>query len=108
MALGYRRPLQPTDLEHMDPSRSAEVLSANFDAAWERRQRECREYNDRLAAGDVRPPLRKRIQWMALSTDERMSREQAWRNGQGRRKPSLPGAIVEQFRIVSVISPVCL
>jgi ATP-binding cassette subfamily C (CFTR/MRP) protein 1 len=100
MALGYRRPLQPTDLWHIDPSREASLLSSNLDAAFLRRQINANEYNARLLAGEVKPPLKLRMRWALLVKGERRAdEEREWRRGWGRKRPNLGFAIVEQFNV---------
>ncbi|KAL7411550.1 ABC protein [Mrakia frigida] len=103
MTLGYQRPLQPTDLWQMDPTRQASLLSANLDASWSRRQKEAQAYNSDLAAGRIPVPLSLRIKWSlgggGGGGGSREEKERSWRAGEGRKEPSLGWAIVEQFRL---------
>jgi ATP-binding cassette subfamily C (CFTR/MRP) protein 1 len=73
------------------------VLSAKLDAAWARRVREADAYNARLAAGDVRLPLKLRLRWALLGAQRRADAERRWRDAGGRRAPSLAWALNEVF-----------
>lgn len=101
MALGYQRPLQPTDLYQMDASRQSSLLSSNLDASWARRQTEATAYNADLLSGHIPVPFSLRIKWAmgrgGPGTKE--EKERNWRTIDGRKEPSLGWAIVEQFRL---------
>lgn len=99
MSLGYARPLQATDLWHVDPSREASLLSKNLDESWLRRQRTADAYNARLLLGEIKPPLKLRLRWVFSKKDDRATQQDEWRKGWGRKRPNLGFAIVEQFRV---------
>lgn len=98
MTLGNQRPLYPEDLWKIDPSREAALLSDNLDASWARRVAFCDDYNASLASGSLPVPLHLQLLWM-LSLGSSEEKERTWREGGGRKEPSLAWAVVEQFRV---------
>jgi ATP-binding cassette subfamily C (CFTR/MRP) protein 1 len=94
--LGYARTLQATDLYAVDESRSAGPLGAGLDAAWDRRMRKAKEYNERLARGEVTPSFgRKTVWWVRRRLESSVSQEEQerkWREGK-RKRPSLAWAL---------------
>ncbi|OCH94438.1 ABC protein [Obba rivulosa] len=111
MTLGYQRTLQVTDLWKMDESREAGVLGAKLDAAWERRCREADDWNTRLANGEIKPSLLKRLWWNILAliavltfrqsfSDKRVALEQHWRDVDGRKEASLAWALNDVVGLV--------
>jgi ATP-binding cassette subfamily C (CFTR/MRP) protein 1 len=95
MHLGYARTLQATDLWKLDDSRSAGTLSAKLDASWTRRTADADAYNQRLAAGEIKPSAWQRAQWTL--TGHRAAKEAAWREHDGRQTPSLAWALNDVF-----------
>ena len=53
--LGYRRPLEATDLWRMDGPRKAETLSEKLIEYWEARCADANAYNERIVSGELRP-----------------------------------------------------
>ncbi|KAH9929982.1 P-loop containing nucleoside triphosphate hydrolase protein [Fomitopsis serialis] len=104
MVLGYQRTLQATDLWKLDDAREAGALGAQFDAAWAARVQAAAEWNAQLAAGELHPPLWLRIRWflvalvhLARFAETRRELERAWREGGGRREPSIAWALNDVF-----------
>lgn len=105
--LGYQRTLQVTDLWKLDPSRESGFLSVKLDSAWARRNRVAEEWNQRLAKGEVKPGLYRRLKWRvkALSgkggetsySERRNSLEKEWREVSGRIEPSLAWSLNDIF-----------
>ncbi|KAI0833290.1 ABC protein [Trametes gibbosa] len=104
MSLGYQRTLQATDLWKMDESRESGVLGDKLDQAWARRVQTAKEWNARLANGDVKPSVFKRAKWSVQSLrgegsyrERRKILEQRWRDIDGRKEPSLAWALNDVF-----------
>lgn len=88
----------------MDSTREAGFLSAKLDAAWDRRKAEALVFNLKLASGEIKPGLVKRLSWSlrALSAgkhhaERRRSYEARWRDLDGRKQPSLTWALNDTF-----------
>ncbi|KAL7417822.1 ABC protein [Mrakia frigida] len=96
MKLGYQRPLQATDLWKMDETREAERLASRLFKDFDKRRLAAEDYNERLSKGEVKPSIKRRLEWM-FSRGKGSSEEQEkeWRSegGSGKRKPSLAYAI---------------
>ncbi|KAI0733631.1 ABC protein [Fomitopsis betulina] len=102
MVLGYQRTLQATDLWKLDPSREAGTLGPQFDAAWTARVQAAAEWNAQLAAGEVHPSLWLKIKWFFIALVHLQfamyaELERAWRDGGGRREPSIAWALNDVF-----------
>ncbi|KAG8982778.1 hypothetical protein FRB90_006557, partial [Tulasnella sp. 427] len=96
ITLGYQRPLQASDLWKMDPSREAGTLSSAFDRSWARRISEAKDWNERLARGEIKPPFGKRARWRIKSTFGKSSYaelEEKWRIEDGKKHASLIWAL---------------
>lgn len=81
-------------LWRLDPSRESAPSAERLLLAFSRRRAEADEYNARLAAGDVKPPVFKRAKW-ALSKGQRSDKEQEWRIKDGKKKASLAWSLNE-------------
>ncbi|WFD27284.1 hypothetical protein MNAN1_002280 [Malassezia nana] len=55
LVLGYRRPLEATDLWKMDGPRKAEHLSARVLERWEARMAKADAHNQKILSGDIQP-----------------------------------------------------
>lgn len=100
MMLGYQRTLQATDLWKLDEARESGTLGPQLDAAWARRVKEADEWNARLAAGELRPPLRTRVKWVFRGAGwgkRREERERQWREKDGRKEASIAWALNDVF-----------
>ncbi|KAI0370390.1 ABC protein [Pilatotrama ljubarskyi] len=104
MSLGYQRTLQATDLWKMDESREAGLLGAKLDAAWARRVQDAKEWNARLANGEVKPSVFKRAKWSVQALrgqgtyrERREALEDHWREVDGRKQASLVWALNDVF-----------
>jgi hypothetical protein len=80
----------------VDESRSAEILSTKFDAAWQRRVQAVEEWNLALRRGEIKPTLYRKIIWCMRSLaggvqfrGRYTSYEAEWREKSGLKKPSL-------------------
>lgn len=63
LVLGYRRPLEATDLWKMDGPRQAEHLSARVLDRWEARVAKADAYNRRIESGEIKPSKRMYRTW---------------------------------------------
>ncbi|KAI0360038.1 ABC protein [Trametes cingulata] len=104
MSLGYQRTLQATDLWKMDESREAGLLGAKLDAAWARRVQEAKEWNARLANGEIKPSVFKRAKWSVQALrgqgtyrERREALENQWREVDGVKQASLVWALNDVF-----------
>lgn len=95
LGLGYARPLEASDLYKLQDSRAAAKIAEKINASYDRRSREVKEYNARLAAGDISPGWR--TIWWTLK-GRRRELEEEWRNKTGRRRPSLVWAINDSVK----------
>ncbi|KAJ7224976.1 ABC protein [Mycena haematopus] len=102
MVLGFQRTLQASDLWRMGPEHEAERLTDQLEEAWARRVAAAALHNERLARGEVRPGLVRRVRWALRLGDEAKTRralggeeerERWWRGSGGRRSPSLAWAL---------------
>ena len=91
MALGSARPLQATDLWKLDEARSAGTQGPQLSAAFARRVKVAKEYNERLADSKTPLPWRTRVKFMFVSN--RAKREHEYRTVSGRKKASLAWAL---------------
>jgi hypothetical protein len=96
MALGYKRPLEATDLYKLSPDRGATYIADKINASFDRRQKQAEEYNKQLANGEVRPGLWRNIVWTVKG--HKKERERKWREIDGRRKASLTWAINDSVK----------
>lgn len=100
MTLGYQRTLQAPDLWKMDSSRECGVLSRSFGDAWARRCAVAEEWNAQLEKGVVNPSLMTRVRWLLTSLHggpDTVESERRWRVKDGRKEPSIAGALNEVF-----------
>jgi ATP-binding cassette subfamily C (CFTR/MRP) protein 1 len=88
----------------MDESRESGFLSAKLDEAWIRRLKEANSWNTKLAKGEIRPGLVKRVSWAIQAlhagvnySDRRVFLEKRWREVDGRKEPSLAWALNDTF-----------
>ena len=99
MTLGYRRPLEATDLWKMDEKRSAEVLSKRLSSDWERRVQQAEEANKGIENGSTPVGKMRKLGWQIAIVKDRyifrkkeaqgmtlQKREELWR------APPPPGA----------------
>ena len=91
LALGYARPLEASDLWRLQESRMSAHTASRIVESFERRRVKAEEYNKRLASGEIKPPLRKRLLWSIRG--QREEQERKWREVDGKRKPSLAMAL---------------
>lgn len=96
MSLGYRRPLEATDLYKLSADRGAAYVADKINASFDRRQKEAEEYNNRLADGQVSAGLWRIIVWTIKGN--RKEREKKWREIDGRKKASLTWAINDSVK----------
>ncbi|KAL1739679.1 putative YOR1-ABC transporter, partial [Schizophyllum fasciatum] len=95
MALGYARPLEPSDLWKLQDHRKSAQTATRIVESFERRLAKAEEYNKRLAAGEIKPPLRKRLLWSLRG--KREEQERKWREVDGKRKASLALALSDSI-----------
>jgi hypothetical protein len=96
MSLGYRRPLEATDLFKLSQDRGAAYIADKINASFDRRQKVAEEYNQRLANGEVRPGVWRNVVWtMKGNRDERLKK---WREVDGRKRASLTWAINDSVK----------
>ncbi|EKM58258.1 uncharacterized protein PHACADRAFT_171522 [Phanerochaete carnosa HHB-10118-sp] len=108
MTLGYQRTLQATDPWKLDETRQSGPLSVKLDAAWDKRVKDAKDWNDRLDAGEIRPSWYLRISWFFIALlfwrhgpwkpgskygQRRVALEHHWRTVSGRKEPSLAWAL---------------
>ncbi|KAI5833117.1 hypothetical protein K523DRAFT_413569, partial [Schizophyllum commune Tattone D] len=91
LALGYARPLEASDLWRLQESRMSAHTASRIVESFERRRAKAEDYNKRLAAGEIKPSLRKRLLWSLRG--QREAQERKWREVDGKRKPSLALAL---------------
>ena len=72
--LGYRRPLEATDLWRMDGPRKAETLSEKLIEYWEARCADANAYNERIVSGELRPGVMKRFGWRLSAMREQATK----------------------------------
>lgn len=98
MTLGYTRTLQATDLWRLDDTRTTETLSAKLDESWIRRIQIAEDYNMRLARGDIKPSVFRRLKWAVMPQGRsREKNEHLWREDNGKRHASLAWALNDVF-----------
>ena len=88
--------LQASDLWKMDPSREAGIMSAKLDEAWAKRVAQAKNWNTRLASGEIKPSAVKRSQWLvnaAMGRSSYKEQEAKWINSDGKRHASLTWAL---------------
>ena len=93
----------------MDPSRESGLLSAKLDEAWSRRVREAKQWNQRLASGEVRANVFKRASWNIRALfpaskakgksffERRAAFEKQWYESSGVTTPSIAWALNDVF-----------
>ncbi|TRM64251.1 P-loop containing nucleoside triphosphate hydrolase protein [Schizophyllum amplum] len=91
MTLGYARPLEASDLWKLQDDRMSAYTASRILDSFDRRRAAADDYNKRLAAGDVQPPLHKRVWWSVRG--QRKVKEQHWRDVDGKRQASLALAL---------------
>ena len=96
MALGYARPLEPSDLWKLQKHRSSEVIANAILDSFGARRRRADEYNTRLANGEIKPPLRLRLISALRGDGEERLRQ--WVEKEGRKQPSLTLAINDSVK----------
>jgi ATP-binding cassette subfamily C (CFTR/MRP) protein 1 len=92
----------------MDPTRESGPLADSLLAAFARRQAEAEAYNVRLDAGEVEPPLLKRVKWLFVGSVGRQRRKKAWLAGEGRKKASLAWSLNEGVALFFWTGGACL
>ena len=95
LALGYARPLEASDLYRLQDNRSAALIAKKITWSFEVRRKEADNYNARLARGEISPGWR-RAWWLIRGSYH--EREKAWREKDGRRKPSLTLAMNDSVK----------
>ncbi|KAG8899627.1 hypothetical protein FRB99_006523 [Tulasnella sp. 403] len=96
IVLGFQRPLQAPDLWKVDPSREAGTLHARFEVAWAERVKKAEEWNAKIASGEIKPSMGKRIAWSVKEKLGKVSYEEAykdWRERGGKKQASIPWAL---------------
>ncbi|KAF5342618.1 hypothetical protein D9611_001580 [Ephemerocybe angulata] len=96
LALGYARPLEAPDLFRLQDEHSAAAIAAKIDASYERQQKRASDYNQRLAAGEVKPGLRKL--WWMIGPGSATDKEKNWREVTGKKKASLVWAMNDSVK----------
>ncbi|KZV93776.1 ABC transporter [Exidia glandulosa HHB12029] len=86
LGLGYARPLVETDLYKLQDSRSSKVIADKIMASYDAQMVKADAYNARLASGEISPGL-KGLWWSLRGV--RKEREAAWREKDGKKRPSL-------------------
>lgn len=86
LALGYARPLEKTDLWKLQDHRSSAVIADKILSSFESRKAKADAYNARLASGELKPMLGKRLWWSLSGGQEQKA--QAWKDAHTQ-KPSL-------------------
>ncbi|KAF9000599.1 ABC transporter [Cyathus striatus] len=97
LSLGYRRPLEAPDLYKLPADRGAAYIADQINASYDRRRVAADEYNARLASGQVKPPLSKTILW-SFTRGKREDKEAKWRQGEGKKQPSLTWALNDSVK----------
>ena len=95
LALGYARPLEASDLYRLQDNRSAALIANKITRSYEARRKAADEYNARLAKGEFSPGWRK--VWWTL-TGHSAEKEKAWREKDGRVRPSLTLAMNDSVK----------
>ena len=70
LLLGYRRPLEASDLWAMEGPRTAESLSDRLIERWEIRVKKAEEYNARLDSGEIQPSRYQQYKWRKAAQKE--------------------------------------
>ncbi|KAF7342738.1 ABC protein [Mycena sanguinolenta] len=89
MILGFQRTLQASDLWRMGPEQEAGYLTDKLEAAWARRIEAAEAHNVRLAKGELKPPLLKRLWWAMHGREKREEMERWWQEEGGKKEASL-------------------
>ncbi|KAF7349832.1 ABC protein [Mycena venus] len=89
MILGFQRTLQASDLWRMGPEQEAGYLTDKLEAAWARRIEAAEAHNARLAKGEVKPPLLKRVRWAMHGREKREEMQRWWQEEGGKKEASL-------------------
>lgn len=63
MVLGYRRPLEATDLWKMDQTRTAANLAGKLNSNFEERRRRAEERNLKIEKGEIGPGSYQKLKW---------------------------------------------
>lgn len=80
----------------LQPDRGAAYIADQINASFDRRQKEAREYNARLASGEIRPGIWKTVVWTL--SGRRAEREKRWREVEGKKKASLVWALNDSVK----------
>ncbi|KAJ6475599.1 ABC protein [Mycena sanguinolenta] len=89
MILGFQRTLQASDLWRMGPKQEAGYLTDKLEAAWVRRIEAAEAHNVRLAKGELKPPLLKRLWWTIHGREKRGEMQRWWQEEGGKKEASL-------------------
>jgi len=95
MGLGYKRPLEATDLWKLQDERNAEHIATLITQSFERRVFAAQDYNERLAKGEIGPGLK--VVWWSIQ-GKRTEKEKQWREKTGRKKASLVWAMNDSVK----------
>jgi hypothetical protein len=95
LGLGYARPLEASDLYKLHDSRAAAKIADKINVSYERRAKEAKEFNSRLANGEISPGWR--AIWWTLK-GRRKELEEEWRTKTGKKRPSLALAINDSVK----------
>jgi hypothetical protein len=95
LGLGYVRPLEATDVYKLQDSRAARRIADKINVSYARRAKEAKEYNERLAAGEISPGWRS-ILWKLKGRRKELEHE--WRTNTGKKRPSLVFAINDSVK----------
>jgi len=93
MYLGYARPLQENDLFELQDDRKSAYIGSLIMKSWDKRTAEAEAYNVKLANGEIKAPLLKRIWW-----DSKGEKERLWREKTGRKEASLIFAMNDSIK----------
>lgn len=95
LSLGYARPLEATDLYKLQPNRGSAHIAKLITDSYARRTEMAREYNTKLANGDIGPGL-KGVWWSLRG--QRKEKEAEWREKTGKKKASLAFALNDSVK----------
>lgn len=87
LSLGYRRPLEASDLYKLQDSRASALIAQRINDSYDSRAVKAATYNAKLAAGEIKPSIRQRVWWTVRGNYD--EREKKWREKDGRQRASL-------------------
>ncbi|KAK7032834.1 oligomycin resistance ATP-dependent permease YOR1 [Favolaschia claudopus] len=96
LGLGYKRPLEATDLYKLGDERSSAYIAERISASFDRRHKAATEYNTRLANGEINPGVWQAAWWSLRGN--RAEREKKWREVTGKRRASLVWAMNDSIK----------